>query len=74
MVDLDFEPGPRGVRELEDQLRAALDEVDGDAIVRLRLVGSISNAASSVLRAASLRDLAPPTMSVSVEWPRPWRR
>jgi DNA repair exonuclease SbcCD nuclease subunit len=65
MLVLDFLPESPG-RELLKQLRAQLLALDSDAVVRIRLGGPHSAVARTLLTAAALRELAPPTMNVTV--------
>jgi hypothetical protein len=59
-----------GTRELESLLRERLAAIEPDAVVQLRIQGNVREEAAGVLRAASLRALAPPTMTVSLAVPR----
>jgi exonuclease SbcD len=52
--------------ELLQHLQAELLALDADAVVRIRLVGPHAGAARAALTAATLRELAPPTMNVAV--------
>jgi hypothetical protein len=83
LVDASFVPLPtrpmhlleidaRGsrARELESLLRERLALVEPDAVVHLRVLGNVRDEAARVLRAASLRALAPPTMTVTLAVPR----
>jgi exonuclease SbcD len=54
------------VSELLQQLQAQLSALDPDAIVRIRLGGPHAGPARATLTAATLRELAPPTMNVAL--------
>jgi hypothetical protein len=45
-------------------LESTIGELPHDSIVKLKIHGMISEAAMAVLRAPSLRALAPPTMNI----------
>ncbi|MFH1279439.1 MAG: DNA repair exonuclease [Candidatus Eisenbacteria bacterium] len=65
--DLDF----RGVArpEAEAELRRAIARCDRTADVRLRVRGPVGEETAPLLRPASLRRLAPPTMRIEVRFP-----
>ena len=50
----------------ESRLRQILSRIDPDAVVRIRPVGEIGADGWRMLGAASLRSIAPATMTVSV--------
>ena len=50
--------------KLKSYLESAIGELPKDGIVKLKIYGRISPAAMAVLRAASLRSFAPPTMNI----------
>ena len=52
------------------QIEQAVAAAPPDALLRLRLLGVPAPDASRALSATSLRSLAPPTMNVSIAWPR----
>jgi exonuclease SbcD len=54
--------------ELATRIRQRLSQVNPDAIVRIRIRGGITDDGREVLRAASLRSLAPPSMNVSLSF------
>jgi DNA repair exonuclease SbcCD nuclease subunit len=64
-VELEAHRMRRG--ELERSLKRTLTKLPADGVVRLRITGRIQKEALSVLSAASLRSLAPPTMNLSVK-------
>ena len=64
MVQLYLHPGDMHTAELRSWLQRSICELPQDSIVKLKIHGSISREAMTVLRAASLRSLAPPTMNI----------
>jgi hypothetical protein len=50
--------------KLRSYLESTIGELPEDGIVKLKIYGRISQDAMAVLRAASLRSLAPPTMNI----------
>ena len=66
MVSLVLEPPASGRGALTGQLASRLREMDPDSIVRVQICGPNAADALQSLSAASLRDLAPPTMNVTV--------
>lgn len=70
MVDVDLDPTGLSQPQLTARLKRLLAGVDPDAVVRLRLAGVPEGEAGEALRAAAVRDLAPPTMTITVQWPR----
>ncbi len=74
MVDVDLDPAGLARQQLVARLERLLAGVDPDAVVRLRLAGVAEGEAGEVLRAAAVRDLAPATMTVTVQWPRNARK
>jgi DNA repair exonuclease SbcCD nuclease subunit len=70
MVDLTLEPEGLSGRALREHVRERLWALDREAIVRVRFDGTPSAEALRQLSAAQLREMAPPTMNVSVGWRR----
>lgn len=68
MIDIEIDPSAGD--GAADWLRARLQAVDPDAIVRLRVNRPPGEAMREALKAASLRRLALPTQTVEVSWPR----
>lgn len=66
MVVIDIPVDGGGAGTLERKLRTALAEPPEDAVVRVRILGSVPDRARPVLAAARVRSLAPPTMNVEV--------
>jgi len=55
---------------LARRLRTELVGLPADAVVQLRIEGDLAERAGEVIRAASIRELHPPTMTVSLSWRR----
>jgi hypothetical protein len=70
MIDLTLEPRSRDRKALTAGLRQRLLGLDPDAIVRVRLSGTHSAWARQNLGASLLRELAPPTMNISLAMDR----
>lgn len=70
MIDVDLDPAGLDHRRLTARLKRLLAEIDPDAVVRVRLAGVPEGEAREALRAAVVRDLAPATMTLTVQWPR----
>jgi DNA repair exonuclease SbcCD nuclease subunit len=66
MVTLTLEPGESGEASLTDYLRDRLAALDPNSVVRLQLRGPSSEEAREVLTAAYLRELAPPSMNITL--------
>ena len=63
MIQLNLHPGDMDAAMLRSWLESTIGELPQDGIVKLKIHGRISQAATAVLRAASLRALAPSTMN-----------
>lgn len=72
MVDLDIDG--TGHTDPARWLRSSFEAIDPDAIIRVRVSSAPGEAMRAALRAASLRDLALPTQTVEVSWPRGSRK
>ncbi len=70
MIDVDLDPAGLDQGHLAALLEVELAEIDPDAVVRIRLARPPESDGGEALRAASLRELAPATMTVTVQWPR----
>lgn len=66
MVSLVIEPGKSGQESLIKHLRRQLAALDPDSVVRVHFRGPDSTRAREALSAAQLRELAPPSMNVSL--------
>jgi len=64
MIQLNLHPGDMDVAKLRSYLESTIGELPEDGIVKLKIHGRVSQEAMTVLRAASLRSLAPPTMNI----------
>ena len=56
--------------EFEQRLQAAIAELEDDAVVLVRVDGTLERGAERVIQAANLRRLHPPTMTVDVRMAR----
>jgi len=68
MIDLELKDPPPA--DPARWLRSVFEAIDQNAVVRVRVVRSPDEAMRVALRAASLRELALPTQTVEVSWPR----
>ena len=59
-----------GEAELEARLRALVADAPADAVLTIRVDGTITPHAGRLLSAANLRSLAPPTMNLELRLPR----
>ncbi len=66
MVRLLLNPGGRAPEALVDYVQGRLAALDPDAVVRIQLRGTGVEQARAVLTAATLRDLAPASMNVTL--------
>ena len=66
MVVKELDVGAIGRDEIEKLLRGALHRAPEDAILRLRILGSVRQDVRPALSAHSLRSMTPPTMNVEV--------
>jgi DNA repair exonuclease SbcCD nuclease subunit len=73
MVSLVVKPADADINLLRAQIGGELRQLDPDSVVRLVLQGPKAEAAGQVLSAALLRELAPPTMNISLAPERPAR-
>ncbi len=64
MIQLNLHPGDMDAAMLRSWLESTIGKLPRDSIVKLKIHGRVSQAAMVVLRAASLRTLAPPTMNI----------
>jgi len=70
MVSIDIEPKEFSRKKLERHLRIELASLDPNSIVRVRIQGELTGETAPVLRAVSLREIAPPSMNVSIGYNR----
>jgi exonuclease SbcD len=66
MVTLTMNGEGKTAVDMKREVQQRLNELDPDAVVQLRINGPLDQSIASVFRAATLRDLAPPSMNVSV--------
>jgi DNA repair exonuclease SbcCD nuclease subunit len=66
MIDLELRADGLDRQALAERLGRLLGSVAPDAVVRLEVTGEPGPRAAELLRAASLRELAPPTMTVEL--------
>ena len=66
MISIDVESGGYSRQELEEYLQVEFSKLDPDSIVRLRILDEITNETAPTLSAPALREIAPPTMNVSI--------
>lgn len=66
MVTIVLEPGQLGGESVADHLTRQLATLDPDSVVRVQLRGTDASYARQVLSAARLRELAPPSMNISL--------
>ena len=64
MIQLNLHPADMDAAKLRSYLESTIGELPEDGIVKLKLHGRISQEAMTVLRATSLRSLAPVTMNI----------
>jgi len=69
MVQLEFDAYTTGNMRFETWLREKIRSIPEDSIVKLRILGEPSPEVLTVIRAGSIRSIAPQTMNVSVAMP-----
>ena len=69
MIDLELRADGLGRNAMRDRLTDLLHGVDPDAVVRLTLSGEVDPRASDLLRAESLRRIAPESMTLTLRRP-----
>lgn len=67
MISLNFSCDGKTAEDLKSEVQARLSELDQDAVVQLRIDGPLDGCKPSIFRAATLRQLAPPSMNVSLQ-------
>ena len=70
MLSIDIEPKEFSRSKLEQHLRVELARMDPNSIVRVRIQGELTGETAPLLRAAFLREIAPPSMNVSISYNR----
>lgn len=66
MIQLDMAAARMSPAAMRDWIKATLAELPQDSVVKIRVYGKISDGTRQAVTAASLRQLAPETMNVSV--------
>jgi hypothetical protein len=67
---IDLEIGASTPADPKAWLTSSFEAMDGDAVIRVRVTAEPDEAMREALRAATLRELALPTQTVEVSWPR----
>ncbi len=68
MIQLELNPSGKTGPEVASWVQTRIDSLPADSIVKLKVFGEASPDAREVLRAASLRALAPPTMNIDARF------
>jgi len=66
MATVDLDASGLSARALRAAIRTALADLPTDAVARVRIAGDLRDEARTALRAASLRESAPPTMNLEL--------
>jgi len=66
MFALRLDVSDLGPEDLEQHLRNEISQMPADAVVQIRLEGGLAPGSEEVIRAANLRSLHPPTMTLAV--------
>lgn len=74
MIMLTLETDGRSARDLERWLRERFSELDQDAVVQVKPLGSVSDQVLQILSASNLRSLTSPSMNVSLAFASRQRR
>ena len=64
MIQLNLHPGDMNATKLRSYLESTIGDLPEDGIIKIKIHGKISQDAMAVLRAASLRSLAPSSMNI----------
>ena len=70
MHSIDLDVTGMGGEDVARMVREELAGLDPDSVVRFRVQGDISDEARAALGAPRLRELAPPSMNVTISYPR----
>lgn len=68
MTQLELNPAGKTGIEVASWIQTRIDSLSADSIVKIKVFGEASPGAMEVLRAASLRSLAPPTMNIDARF------
>jgi hypothetical protein len=74
MIQLELDAPAMQPQELRSWLTNSLAQMPADSIVKLRVNGMVSTETMEVLRAPSLRTLAPSTMNIEAVFPEFMRK
>lgn len=74
MIILELHAARMGGEDIGSWIKNSLEELPPDSIVKLRVNGKITADATDVLRAPSLRSLAPPSMNIEAVFPEYMRK
>ena len=67
MVELELQTGGMKAVELRSRILDVLQKLPHDSVVKIKIPGRVEHETLEVLKAASLRSIAPPTMNVSIK-------
>ena len=68
MLQLELRPGTMNQMQLKSWIQTRIKNMPADSIVKVKVYGTASEGAMEVLRAASLRELAPATMNIDARF------
>jgi DNA repair exonuclease SbcCD nuclease subunit len=68
MIQLDLHPSGMSRPELKSWIQTKVKNMPVDSIIKIKVYGTASQETVEVLRAASLRALAPPTMNIDARF------
>jgi hypothetical protein len=68
MIQLDLHPSGMSRPELKSWIHTRIKNMPVDTIVKIKVYGTASQDTMELLRAASLRALAPPTMNIDARF------
>ena len=68
MVILDLDMSAKNGGDIMEFLARKLGEVDPDSVVRLRIMGADGSGAREMLKAARIREIAPKSMNISMQF------
>ena len=70
MEELLLQVADKGKEELQQEIMTLLEHIEEDAILRLKIVGEPQSEVKEWLTNATLRQMAPKTMNIELNWPR----
>ena len=68
MIQFDLRPAKMTGSEVKSWIQSKIKAIPGDSIVKLKIYGKPDAQVLEVLRAASLRALAPPTINIEARY------